>query len=181
MKRMFALLLAAAVVSLSQLPPPTRAQSSIEESSFEGGIRQSANAISGQYIVVFNDSVASNEVADATESLSSYSDADVTFTYEHAIRGFAASMSEKSAQALSEDPRVAYVEEDSEVEGASVQTNAPPGLDRIDQRDLPLDTKYSYLNSGAGVNVYIIDSGIRTTHQEFGGRASVAYDGVGDG
>jgi Tol biopolymer transport system component len=131
--------------------------------------------------VLKSDAVAGNDVAEATASLSAYRDVEVTFTYEHAVRGFAASMSEKTAQTLSEDPRVAYVEEDSEVEGASVQTPAPPGLDRIDQRDLPLDNKYSYFNSGSGVNVYVIDSGIRTTHTEFGGRASVAYDGVGDG
>jgi Tol biopolymer transport system component len=186
MKRMVALLAAAAVVvSLSQLPTPTRAQDSLEgiayQDSFEGGIRRSLNAISGQYIVVYNDEVAGGDVANATESLASDGGVEVTFTYEHALRGFAASMSEKTAQSLSEDPRVAYVEEDSEVEGASVQSPAPPGLDRIDQRDLPLDNKYAYFNIGSGVNVYVIDSGIRTTHTQFGGRASVAYDGVGDG
>ena len=55
------------------------------------------------------------------------------------------------------------------------------GLDRIDQRDLPMNGTYTYTNTGAGVNVYNIDSGIRPTHQEFGGRAFLAADVIGDG
>jgi Tol biopolymer transport system component len=76
---------------------------------------------------------------------------------------------------------VEYVESDVLVEGASTQPGAPWGLDRIDQRNLPLDTNYTYMNAGTGANVYIIDSGIRMTHQEFGGRAVLAHDNVGDG
>ncbi len=176
MKRMAALLLTASLVSLSLLSPPTRAQDS------RGGvIHRNEKAIPGQYIVVFNDTVGRRDVAELAESLSAERGGKLRFTYEHAVRGFAAYMSEEEARSLSRDPRVAFVEQDSEVEGATVQQNAPAGLDRIDQRDLPLDTTYTYFNSGTGVNVYVIDSGIRTTHQEFGGRASVAADFVGDG
>ncbi len=51
------------------------------------------------------------------------------------------------------------------------QTNPPWGLDRIGQRSLPLNSTYSYTTTGAGVNVYVIDTGIRLTHTQFGGRA----------
>jgi subtilisin family serine protease len=73
------------------------------------------------------------------------------------------------------------VEPDRAITLSSQQTNAPWHLDRIDQRALPWDTTYNYSSSGAGVHVYILDTGIRVTHQEFGGRASVANDFVGDG
>jgi Tol biopolymer transport system component len=176
MKRLVALLLVVALSLAAFTSSPARAQR-----SYAGILHRSERAIANQYIVVFNEDVARSAVASTARALAFSRGGGLMFTYEHAVRGFAARMTEAAALALSRDPRVAYVEEDSVVEGAAVQTSAPPGLDRIDQRDLPLDTTYSYANSGTGAHVYVIDSGIRTTHQEFGGRASVAYDGVGDG
>lgn len=97
--------------------------------------------------------------------------------YVYALKGFSAQMSESAAVALSQDLRVDFVEEDSEVNLAqSTQNNAPYGLDRIDQHDLPLNTKYRYSNGGNNVNVFIIDTGIFYAHQQFGGRASNAFD-----
>jgi subtilisin family serine protease len=90
-------------------------------------------------------------------------------------------MTEQQAEQLSDDPRVAFVEEDSVVEALVTQSNPPWGLDRIGQRDLPLNAAYSYTRTGAGVNAYIIDTGIRRTHTQFGGRAFVGFDAVGDG
>src|SRR6185295_11818544 len=91
--------------------------------------------------------------------------------YAHAISGFSAEMSEEDALALSRDPRVRFVEEDSTMEIVATQTNPPSwGLDRIDERDLPLSASYTYTATG-----------IRITHTQFGGRASVAFDAVGDG
>jgi Tol biopolymer transport system component len=146
-----------------------------------GRFRKNESAIPNSYIVVFNDSVPAGQVAAFARQLARDNDGTVGFTYEHALRGFSVEMSESKAIALSRNPHIAYIEEDSVVEGASTQTAAPWGLDRIDQRNLPLDTTYSYLNPGTGANVYVIDSGIRLTHQEFGGRAAFAYDNVGDG
>jgi subtilisin family serine protease len=92
-------------------------------------------------------------------------------------------MSEADAMLLSQDARVAIVEADREisVNALQTQTSAPWNLDRVDQRNLPWDGSYSYPGTGSGVHVYIIDTGIRVTHQDFGGRASIAYDAVGDG
>jgi len=90
-------------------------------------------------------------------------------------------MSDEQAVALSDDPRVKFVEEDSVMWATTTQSNPPWGLDRIGQRDLPLNQTYSYTTTGSGVNAYIIDTGIRTTHTQFGGRASVGFDAVGDG
>ena len=101
--------------------------------------------------------------------------------YAHAISGFAAEMTEEEAIALSEDPDVRFVEEDSVVEAVTTQTNATWGLDRIDQTDRPLNGTYTYTSTGAGVNAYIIDTGIRRTHTQFGGRAFIGFDAVGDG
>jgi serine protease len=85
-------------------------------------------------------------------------------------------MTEDEALALSEDPRVKFVEEDQVYTTVATQTGAPWGLDRIDQRDRPLNGTYNYNWTGSGVRVYVIDTGIRTTHTQFGGRASNVYD-----
>jgi len=105
----------------------------------------------------------------------------VTARFDDALNGFTAVMTEPQAIALSQDSRVKFVEEDSIVEALVTQNNPPWGLDRIGQRDLPLNRTYSYTTSGAGVNVYIIDTGIRRTHTQFGGRALVGFDAIGDG
>ena len=138
-------------------------------------------AADGSYIVVLKSGTDASEVVAAAERLTHLHGGRLVATYKHALKGFSVQLGERAAEALSRHPLVAYVEDDALVELASTtQTNAPWGLDRIDQRALPLSNTYTYANSGAGSHVYIIDSGIRTTHDEFGGRASVAFDNVGD-
>ncbi|HEX8131550.1 MAG TPA: S8 family peptidase [Pyrinomonadaceae bacterium] len=144
-------------------------------------LRKSAGAIPNQYIVVFNNSVAASNVEALAEALTRAHGGTLGFTYKHALRGFSAQLNEAQAVALSRNPHVEYVEQDVMVEGASTQPSAPWGLDRIDQRDLALNNSYTYASNGAGVNAYVIDSGIRLSHQEFEGRAVFAYDNVGDG
>jgi Tol biopolymer transport system component len=143
-------------------------------------IRRHERAVPNSYIVVLKDEAAAGGVRTPAAQLSHAHGGRLAAIYEHALKGFSVQLSEAAAQALARHPSVAYVEEDGIVETAATQTNAPWGLDRIDQRDLPLDGTFTYANSGAGVHAYVIDSGIRTTHQEFGGRASVAFDNVGD-
>jgi hypothetical protein len=98
------------------------------------------------------------------------------------LKGFSAHISAEAAAALAQDPSVAFVEQDQQFTLASTTVTTDAwGLDRIDQANLPLDGKFTYPNAGAGVNVYIIDSGIRRTHVEFGGRVVPAYSSIADG
>jgi subtilisin family serine protease len=145
--------------------------------------------VKDQYIVVLRNDTSERDVKALARDLAlTYSGAP-KHIYKHAIKGFSIQMSEAAAVALSQDPQVAYVEEDAEVELATTQTNVPSwGLDRIDQHDLPPSTTYHYSNAqtGAGVNVYVLDSGIKTLHTEFkkttgGWRVSNDVDFVNDG
>ena len=103
----------------------------------------------------------------------------IKYVYQDALNGFAVEMSEKEAETLSLDYRVKFVEEDGVVTADVTQNNATWGLDRIDQRNRPLSATYTYNWTGSGVTAYIIDTGIRTTHTQFGGRASNVFDAFG--
>ena len=148
--------------------------------------RKGARAIPNQYIVVLDQDAGGKqgEFAAAvreTDSLLSGLGRKADQVFAHAINGFSVQMTEQEALALSEDPRVAFVEEDQIMEALVTQSNPPWGLDRIGQRDLPLNSSYGYTATGSGVNVYIIDTGIRRTHTQFGGRALIGADFIGDG
>ena len=147
-----------------------------------------AKAIRGQYIVVLDDDVVGEPgehawAADVPDGLVASYGGKVRDRFKHAINGFSASMTEAEAQAMSGDPMVAYVQEESEVSVAAVQTPATWGIDRIDQRPRTLSNSYSYDYTGAGVVVYVVDTGIRTNHVDFGGRAfaGAGWDLIGDG
>jgi subtilisin family serine protease len=103
------------------------------------------------------------------------------FEYQTAIRGFAARLPAAAMDGLRRDPRVARVEQDATVPLADVQEGADWGLDRIDQRVLPLNYEYAYTGAGAGATVYIVDTGIRMSHLEFDGRAVPGYSSINDG
>lgn len=94
------------------------------------------------------------------------------------MKGYAASMTASEAQALKHDPQVASVETDGKVSALTTESNAPWGLDRIDQRKLPLSSTFTYHATGKGVKIYIIDTGIRKSHADFSGRVVDGFDAV---
>ncbi|RKR85795.1 peptidase inhibitor I9 [Micromonospora pisi] len=142
-----------------------------------------ATAVAGSYVVVFKDaSVAQSKVTDNARSLAKRHGGSVARTYQHALRGFEVRLSESAAKRLAADPSVKYVQQNHTVHMAATQTPTPSwGLDRIDQRNLPLNNSYTYPNNGAGVRAYIIDTGIRFAHSDFGGRAVTGFDAVDGG
>jgi subtilisin family serine protease len=142
--------------------------------------RVSSGVIPDHYIVVLKDGTPSAMVQRHASDLSGLYSGEVGFVYQHALKGFSVRMSETAALALSADARVQYVEEDAESHLVTTQVNPPSwGLDRIDQHTLPLDSAYTYVQTGSGVKVYIIDSGIRFSHVDFGGRALLGADFTG--
>ena len=103
------------------------------------------------------------------------------FVYTTVLNGFAGGMSEAARSGLLRDARVARVEPDGIATTQTTQSNATWGLDRTDQRALPLNGTYNYTNTGSGVTAYIIDTGIYTAHADFGGRAVSGFDAVDGG
>jgi subtilisin family serine protease len=167
----------AAVVGLVALAVPAVAQRSSTDS---GGVEASANPVPAQYIVTLRTSPGAS--AAAATALSDRHGGRVVRTYSKALAGYTARMTAEQAADLSQDPAVASVEQDGYVTATATQSPSPSwGLDRIDQRDLPLDNAYSSTAGGANVTAYIIDTGIRPTVSDFGGRASIGFDSVGDG
>ena len=146
-------------------------------------IQTTERAIPGRYIVVLNDEqtgIRAN-VRPMVAEIARQFGGRVAHVFEHTIRGFAAEMTATEAAALARDPRVRYIEQDSERFIVATQGGATWGLDRIDQRDRPLSGSYTYNTVAANVDVYVIDTGIRASHNEFGGRVSTGFTAITDG
>jgi subtilisin family serine protease len=183
--------LAVAVLAALVLVPLALGSLGAQGRNGQGGgggrlLRAGPRAIANQYIVVFQDDaeIASGNYAAVlgrVQAVTRGRNAVPEHVYAFAIRGFAARMTEEEAIAISRDPGVAYVEEDGVMEAIATQSNPPWGLDRIDERDRPLSGTYTYVTTGSGVNAYVIDTGIRRTHTQFGGRAVSGFTAINDG
>ena len=142
---------------------------------------QADKRIANQYIVVLKDDVADVDGEAGRLANGFGGNRENGQTYHRALKGFSVRMPEQQAAKLADDPRVAFVEEDAVVSLGATQTNATWGLDRIDQRDLPLNTTYVFNATGSGVKAYIIDTGIRATHTEIAGRVISGFTAINDG
>jgi subtilisin family serine protease len=134
---------------------------------------------SAGYIVVLEDSVASPGAV-AQEHLARFG-GNLGFVYSHALKGYSAVLPVAAIADLALDSRVAYIERDSTMHASTTQTGATWGIDRIDQRNRPLSGTFTYTSTGSGVTAYIIDTGIRFSHAEFGGRATSGFDSIDGG
>lgn len=138
--------------------------------------RAAGEKIPGRYIVRLRDDVS--DIVPTAIAIASAHGGTVRRIYTHAIKGFSAQIPDAAAAALARHPQVRYVEQDQRVRAITEQADATWGIDRIDQVDLPLSTTYVYNATGDGVDAYIIDTGVRLTHSEFGGRAVSGVDQV---
>ncbi|GGR70497.1 hypothetical protein GCM10010197_42440 [Nocardioides luteus] len=141
---------------------------------------EKSTAIDNSYIVVMkgNGAAAKANAADA-RALAKKKGGSVKYAYDKAVTGFSATLDAEALDALRKDPDVAYVEANQVVKASGDQANPTWGLNRIDQRNLPLNSNYHYDYTGSGVKAYIIDTGIRSAHSEFGGRVTSGYTAIG--
>ncbi|WP_229884793.1 MULTISPECIES: S8 family peptidase [Streptomyces] len=170
----------------------TMAADPAEAGPARGHVRSTAEPIPGRYVVVFKAEPASaargparaaehSAVAETAARSARRHGGTVHTVFSAALRGYAAEMTAAQAARVAADPAVSYVQQDGLHAAASTQTDPPWGLDRIDQRDLPLNRTYTFAETAGNVTVYLVDSGLRTTHAQFQGRASIGVDKVGDG
>ena len=141
----------------------------------------SAAVVADSYVVVLKDSLSLQQkgVDETTRTLTGRYGGKVGHLYGTALHGFEISMSEAAAKRLAADGAVQYVQRNGIYRASDIQTSPPSwGPDRIDQGSLPMDGSYTYPNTASTVHAYIIDTGIRLTHTDFGGRATTGYDAV---
>ncbi|EHR50082.1 subtilisin-like serine protease [Saccharomonospora marina XMU15] len=148
----------------------------------QGQIRSAntADAVAGSYLVVLKDGATTTARSAATaraHTLAQEYGAEVGRTFSNALRGFSVHASETEAKRIAADDDVAYVVQNQRVHATDTQPSPPSwGLDRIDQRDLPLDDSYEYATKADNVTVYVIDTGVDADHSTFGGRVSGGMD-----
>jgi len=168
----------------SQTPDASNTPDAVSPSPGRVIYADDPRAVPGAYIVSLGENTDPDMVDVIAEELTARYGGSKQFSYTAALAGFSVAATADEAALIAGDPRVEYVAQDIEVDtdALGVQPNPPSwGLDRIDQRSLPLDLKYHYPNLGNSVVAYVIDTGILLGHQEFGGRAVCGFDPYGGG
>ena len=146
----------------------------------------SPNAIANRYIVVFKNNAMMSALGVPQTSemvakgISTRFGAKVERSFKHVLNGAVITTDVENAKRMADDPAVAYVEADQIMRISGTQTGATWGLDRIDQTNLPLNSSFTYPASN-GVHAYILDTGIRGTHNDFSGRMGNGYTAINDG
>ncbi|BAP66421.1 MULTISPECIES: S8 family peptidase [Acinetobacter] len=145
---------------------------------------QAKGIIKNQYIVILNKDAGPSK--DFAQNIAKQHAGKVLQSYDTVLKGFAIYLPDTAGaafiEAMKKNPHVLSVESDTIVNiDATTQSNPDWGLDRIDQKALPLNSTYSYLQTGSGTTAYIVDTGILSSHQEFSGRVLSGYTAISDG
>jgi subtilisin family serine protease len=148
---------------------PASASAATQDTPLVEVVQATGKAVPDQYIVTLKSGSKAGSLARAAG-------VNPKQTYDSVIDGFAAKLTTRQLDALRANPDVTRIEEDQQVRASTTQENATWGLDRIDQRTLPLSGSYGYNTTASDVTAYIIDTGIDPGHPEFGDRAEIAYD-----
>jgi subtilisin family serine protease len=164
----------AVLAAAACIDAPTRPSGVAPTEGSAAFVQETSSAIPGRFIVTLRD--GANPAAVARDH-----GVAPDYVYTTVLNGFAGSMSDAAQAGLLRDARVTRVEPDGIASASTSQVNATWGIDRVDQRSLPLSGTYTYAATGSGVTAYIIDTGIRFDHAEFGGRATSGYDAVDGG
>ncbi|WP_026360023.1 S8 family peptidase [Amycolatopsis nigrescens] len=179
----------AAGVAVAGVSVAAATMATVPAQAQEGQIRaaNSVESVAGSYIVVLKDGALKGvaatvnqvkaEVQSVAQGLAGQYGAQVTRTFGAALHGFTINASEAQAKRLAANGQVAYVVQNQRVHASDKQENPPSwGLDRVDQKDLPLDKGYTYAGKAENVTAYVIDTGVRATHESFAGRVSGGKD-----
>ncbi len=191
LKKLSFTLLGAALLAVSLSVSATNQSRSAQGSVDAVQFHAAQFPIDGQYIVVLRDDIASlahergnrqPTVAAVASNMAREHGFKVDRTFNHVLRGFTVKADGRMLRAMLKDQRIAYIEQDGIVTvSQTTQPNATWGLDRVDQRDLPLDGNYIYDTTAAGVYTYIVDTGVRPTHVDFGNRVLSGFTSISDG